>query len=89
MFGTTIAENIRYGRLHVTEEQIHQAGKEANAHDFIMELPEVFVSEMKTPESIHYVFGCVSVFFFNDANHIHCVVFFVVHWYQMKGSHGI
>lgn len=42
LFGTTIAENIRYGRMDVTEEQIHQAGKEANAHDFIMELPEQY-----------------------------------------------
>ncbi|XP_071811435.1 ATP-dependent translocase ABCB1-like isoform X3 [Apostichopus japonicus] len=42
LFGTTIAENIRYGRLEVSEEQIHQAAKEANAYDFIMELPEKF-----------------------------------------------
>ncbi|KAJ8025239.1 Multidrug resistance protein 1A [Holothuria leucospilota] len=42
LFGATIAENIRYGRMDVTEEEIHQAGKEANAHDFIMELPEQY-----------------------------------------------
>ncbi|XP_071811441.1 ATP-dependent translocase ABCB1-like isoform X2 [Apostichopus japonicus] len=42
LFGTSIAENIRYGRLDVSEEQIHQAAKEANAYDFIMELPEKF-----------------------------------------------
>ncbi|MFC2468939.1 MAG: ABC transporter ATP-binding protein, partial [Negativicutes bacterium] len=33
-------ENIRYGRLDATEEEIVQAAKDANAHDFIMTLPE-------------------------------------------------
>ena len=41
LFATTIAENIRYGRLDVTEEEIEQAAKEANAHTFIKELPQV------------------------------------------------
>uniref|UniRef100_A0A8D3DH01 ATP-binding cassette, sub-family B (MDR/TAP), member 4 n=1 Tax=Scophthalmus maximus TaxID=52904 RepID=A0A8D3DH01_SCOMX len=39
LFATTIAENIRYGRLDVTQQQIEQAAKEANAYDFIMNLP--------------------------------------------------
>lgn len=41
LFATTIAENIRYGRLDVTQQQIEQAAKEANAYDFIMNLPNV------------------------------------------------
>ena len=41
LFGTTIEENIRYGRLNVTDEQIRNAAKMANAHDFIEELPDV------------------------------------------------
>ena len=43
LFGTTIAENIRYGREDVTHEEIVQATKNANAYDFIMALPEVTV----------------------------------------------
>jgi hypothetical protein len=41
LFGTTIAENIRYGRDDVTMEEIEQATREANAHDFISKLPLV------------------------------------------------
>lgn len=42
LFGTTIAENIRYGRIDVTQGEIEQAAKEANAHTFIKELPQVW-----------------------------------------------
>ncbi|KAM9310241.1 ATP-dependent translocase ABCB1-like [Pholidichthys leucotaenia] len=42
LFATTIAENIRYGRLDVTQEEIEQAAREANAYDFIMGLPDKF-----------------------------------------------
>ncbi|XP_019945327.2 bile salt export pump [Paralichthys olivaceus] len=42
LFGTTIAENIRYGKPGVTMEDIIQATKEANAYNFIMELPQRF-----------------------------------------------
>lgn len=41
LFATTIAENIKYGRPDVTQEEIEQAAREANAYDFIMNLPEV------------------------------------------------
>lgn len=40
LFSTTVRENIRYGRLDAKEEEIVQAAKDANAHDFIMALPE-------------------------------------------------
>ena len=40
LFDTTIAENIRYGNKDVTMEQIIAAAKDANAHDFISELPD-------------------------------------------------
>lgn len=39
LFSTTIRENISYGNPEVTEDQIIQAAKRAQAHDFIMELP--------------------------------------------------
>lgn len=41
LFGTTIKENIRYGREDVTDAEIIQATKEANAYDFISKLPDV------------------------------------------------
>uniref|UniRef100_A0A674I3Y5 ATP-binding cassette sub-family B member 5 n=1 Tax=Terrapene triunguis TaxID=2587831 RepID=A0A674I3Y5_9SAUR len=42
LFGTTIRNNIRYGREDVTDEEIENAAKEANAYDFIMEFPDKF-----------------------------------------------
>jgi len=36
LFGTTIRENIIYGKLEATDEEIIQAAKDANAHDFIL-----------------------------------------------------
>ncbi|KAM8806860.1 LOW QUALITY PROTEIN: bile salt export pump [Eudromia elegans] len=42
LFATTIAENIRYGRDEATMEEIIQAAKEANAYNFIMDLPQQF-----------------------------------------------
>uniref|UniRef100_A0A6Q2XFI1 Bile salt export pump n=1 Tax=Esox lucius TaxID=8010 RepID=A0A6Q2XFI1_ESOLU len=42
LFATTIAENIRYGRPGVTMDDIIDATKEANAYNFIMDLPQKF-----------------------------------------------
>ncbi|CAJ1087609.1 bile salt export pump-like [Xyrichtys novacula] len=42
LFATTIAENIRYGRPGVSMEDIIAAAKEANAYNFIMDLPQKF-----------------------------------------------
>ncbi|XP_068791162.1 ATP-binding cassette sub-family B member 5 isoform X2 [Struthio camelus] len=42
LFATTIAENIRYGREDVSDAEIEQAAKEANAFDFISRLPDKF-----------------------------------------------
>lgn len=39
LFAGTIMENIRYGKNGATEEEVIEAAKAANAHDFIMELP--------------------------------------------------
>lgn len=41
LFQTTIRENILLGCDSATEKEIHEAAKMANAHDFIMVLPEV------------------------------------------------
>ncbi len=40
LFGGTIAENIRYGRLDATDDEMIAAARSANAHDFISVLPE-------------------------------------------------
>lgn len=40
LFGGTVRENILYGRLDATEEEVIAAARAANAHEFIMELPE-------------------------------------------------
>jgi ATP-binding cassette subfamily B protein len=40
LFAGTVMENIRYGNLDATEEDVIEAARNANAHDFIMELPE-------------------------------------------------
>jgi subfamily B ATP-binding cassette protein MsbA len=40
LFHTTIWENIAYGRPDATRHQIIRAAKQANAHDFIEQLPE-------------------------------------------------
>ena len=41
LFGTTIKENIRFGKEGVSDEDIVNAAKNANAHNFIEELPDV------------------------------------------------
>ncbi|BDH60187.1 putative ABC transporter ATP-binding protein YfiC [Lysinibacillus sp. PLM2] len=40
LFETSVLENIRYGRLDATDEEIIEACKKANAHDFILKLPD-------------------------------------------------
>lgn len=40
LFSETVRENIRYGRLNASDEDIVSAAKTANAHGFIMQLPE-------------------------------------------------
>ncbi|GFR02321.1 ATP-dependent translocase ABCB1 [Trichonephila clavata] len=39
LFSTTIADNIRYGKQDATQEEIEEAAKVANVHDFINTLP--------------------------------------------------
>jgi len=42
LFAGTIADNIRYGRLEATMEEVFEAAKAANAHDFVMALPQKY-----------------------------------------------
>ena len=40
LFGGTVRDNIRYGRLEATQEEIVAAARSANAHEFITALPD-------------------------------------------------
>jgi subfamily B ATP-binding cassette protein MsbA len=42
LFNGTIAENIRYGRLDATDEEVVAAAREANADEFVARLPEAY-----------------------------------------------
>jgi ABC-type multidrug transport system fused ATPase/permease subunit len=42
LFAGTIADNIRYGRLDATEDEVIEAAGAANAHDFVMALPKKY-----------------------------------------------
>ena len=40
LFNASVRENILYGRLDATEEEVIEAAKRANIHDYIMEMPD-------------------------------------------------
>ncbi len=46
LFSGSVAFNIRYGRLDATEEEIIAAAKAANAHEFIMEMPNGYETQV-------------------------------------------
>ncbi len=46
LFPTTIAENIAYGRLGATQNEIQEAAKAANAHDFINALADGYKTQV-------------------------------------------
>ena len=46
LFTGTVMENIRYGKLDATDEECIAAAKLANAHDFIMRLPNGYETEL-------------------------------------------
>jgi ATP-binding cassette subfamily B protein len=46
LFAGTIADNIRYGKLDATEEEVIEAAKKANAHDFIIGLPNGYDTDV-------------------------------------------
>jgi len=46
LFAGTVSDNIRYGKMDASREEIMEAAKKANAHDFIMELPEGYETDI-------------------------------------------
>jgi ABC-type multidrug transport system fused ATPase/permease subunit len=46
LFNGSILENIAYGKEHSTEEEVIAAAKQANAHEFIMNFPEGYQTEV-------------------------------------------
>jgi ATP-binding cassette subfamily B protein len=46
LFAGTVAENIRYGKLNASQAEIVEAAKKANAHDFIMALPNGYDTDI-------------------------------------------
>ena len=46
LFNDSMKENIRYGRLDATDEEIIEAAKRANIHDYIMSLPNGYDTQI-------------------------------------------
>jgi ATP-binding cassette subfamily B protein len=46
LFSGTIKENLMYGKLDATDEEVVEAAKIVNAHDFIMELPNKYETQV-------------------------------------------
>ena len=47
LFNATIRENIRYGRLDASDEDVERAARLANAHDFILQQPDRYETELE------------------------------------------
>ena len=46
LFSTSIAENIRYGRPGASDEEVEQAARAANAHQFISAFPDGYLTQV-------------------------------------------
>ena len=46
LFGGTIRDNIRYGRITASDEEIEAAARAANAHDFIIGFPDGYATQV-------------------------------------------
>ena len=46
LFAGTVYDNIRYGKKNATKEEVIEAAKNANAHEFIMSLPNGYETDI-------------------------------------------
>ncbi len=46
LFAASAADNIRYGRLEASDEEVRAAARSAEADDFLMQLPEGYASDL-------------------------------------------
>lgn len=46
LFATTIKENIRYGKPGASDEEVIEAAQKANAHEFILDFPKGYETEV-------------------------------------------
>ena len=60
LFAGTILENIRYGKPGASLEEIIAAAKKANAHDFIMALPDGYDTDIGQ-RGVHLPWRCVQM----------------------------
>ncbi len=57
LFNISIYENIRYGKENSTRAEIEEAARQATAHDFIMQLPNVCIKHASIYSSV--LFFCL------------------------------
>jgi len=46
LYGMTVKENILYGRLNATMDEVIESAKAANAHEFIMKMPQQYDTQI-------------------------------------------
>ena len=46
LFNDTIMANIKYGKPDATDEQVYEAAKKANAHNFIISFPDGYNTQL-------------------------------------------
>ena len=46
LFSSSVRENIRYGRLEATDEEVEEAARAANAEEFILQLPQGYETKI-------------------------------------------
>ena len=54
LFGTTIAQNVSYGKDGATMAEIEEAAKAANAHAFISQLPDGYETQVSIRGKLHF-----------------------------------
>jgi ABC-type multidrug transport system fused ATPase/permease subunit len=56
LFATSIARNIQYGNPSASLKEIEEAARQANAHDFISQLPDGYETQVDRTKRVRLVF---------------------------------